>query len=240
MAAFQTIAGYKFFTFENYKEIRFPLRTFCRDLGLKGTILLSPEGINSFLAGSPEAVQKYWDHLHQEVQIPLMDYKIQSVDFQPFSRMLVKIKKEIITMGVEEMIPLRSTGPRLSPKEFKNWLDENKEMVVLDTRNDYEIEFGKFKSAIDLRVKSFRDFAKNAATLPDSMKSKPVVMYCTGGIRCEKASALFIDKLGFKEVYQLDGGILNYLKECGYAHYEGECFVFDERVTSNQKVKSSL
>ncbi|MBN8554351.1 MAG: sulfurtransferase [Deltaproteobacteria bacterium] len=228
--SFKVIAGYKFFDLKNAAEIRFPLRKFCRDLGMRGTILLSHEGVNSYLSGTHEAISKYLHHIHEELKFPRMDYKESVSHFQPFTRMLVKVKKEIITMGFTDILPHEFTSPRISPETFKNWLDQNKEMTVLDTRNEYEIDFGKFKSAKDLKARSFKDFAKKAAEIPEEMKEKPVVMYCTGGIRCEKASALFLKKYNFKEVYQLDGGILNYFNQIGSDHFEGKCFVFDNRI----------
>ena len=227
---FKVIAGYKFFDLKNPEEIRLPLRKFCRDLGMKGTILLSREGLNSYLSGTPEAIDQYLHHLHAELKVPEMEYKNSISHFQPFTRMLVKVKKEIITMGFPEILPHEFTGPRISPETFKDWLDRNKEMMVLDTRNDYEIGFGKFKNARDLNSTTFKDFAQKAAEMPDEIKQKPVVMYCTGGIRCEKASALFLKKYNFKEVYQLDGGILNYFNQVGSDHFEGKCFVFDNRI----------
>jgi predicted sulfurtransferase len=236
---FKVISGYKFFHLTNALEIRFPLREFCRAHQLKGSILLSSEGVNSFVAGTSEAIQMYKDHVHKTLGFPSFVYKENDSDHQPFTRMLVKIKKEIISMGMPEIKPEEFTGPALSPRNFKSWLDEGRDVVVVDTRNDYEVQLGKFKNALDLKVGSFREFAQKAATLNEDIKSKPVVMYCTGGIRCEKASALFLQKYGFKEVYQLEGGILNYFKEVGGDHFEGECFVFDQRVALNSSAKET-
>lgn len=227
---FKVIAGYKFFSLENPLAIRFPLRDLCKDLGLKGTILLSKEGVNSFLSGPSDSIETFKIQAVEKFGLPPMLYKESFSWRQPFKRMLVKVKKEIISMGFQDINPSEFTGPSLSPTDFRNWLDEKKEMTVLDTRNYYEVKLGKFKNAVDLNVRSFREFARKAADLPDEMKKKPLVMYCTGGIRCEKASALLLKKYGFKEVYQLDGGILNYFKDEGDKYFEGECMVFDHRV----------
>jgi len=227
---FKVVAAYKFFDLKNALEIRFPLRDFCKSLGMKGTILLASEGLNSFLAGTEEAIETYKKEAVSQFGLPSMTYKEHFSHRQPFTRMLVKIKKEIISTGMPDLRPADYTAPALSPNEFKKWLDEKKEVTVFDTRNHYEVKLGKFKGAIDLNVRSFREFAAKSAKLPDELKSKPVVMYCTGGIRCEKAGALFLQKYGFKEVYQLQGGILNYFKVAGDSHFEGECMVFDHRV----------
>jgi UPF0176 protein len=229
-APFLNVCGYGFFELKNAEEIRFPLRDFCRELGLKGTVLLADEGVNSYVAGPKEAVEKYQKHVHEVLGWPKFFYKGSWSKEQPYSRMLVKIKKEIVTMGVPGVEPHKFSGPHLKPTELKKWFDEGKDFTVLDTRNDYEIALGKFKGAIDLDVGSFREFAQKAKELPQEMKDKPLLMYCTGGIRCEKASPYFIKNLGFKEVYQIEGGILNYFLECGKEHWEGECFVFDKRV----------
>jgi UPF0176 protein len=152
--------------------------------------------------------------------------------------MLVRLKKEIISMGHDEVKPAKFTGPSIKPTEFKSWLDEGKEIIVLDARNDYEMRTGKFQNAIDLNIKSFRDFPTAAKQLPDELKGTPVVMYCTGGVRCEKASVVLLEE-GFNEVYQLEGGILGYFEECGGAHWDGECFVFDKRVGVNPELEET-
>jgi UPF0176 protein len=233
------IAGYRFFRIEDPDSLRYPLRDFCRELGLKGTILLSHEGINSYLSGLPEAIQQYRDHIREELGFPEMDYKEIWSANHPYTRMLVKVKKEIIKLGDPDIQPEKFTAPYLSAQEFKQWLDEGRDMVILDTRNDFEINLGKFSSAIDLGIHAFLEFPEKIKDLPEDMKNKPVVTYCTGGIRCEKASPLLLQKHGFKEVYQLEGGILKYFEECGAAHYEGECFVFDHRIGLNSNLEET-
>ncbi len=227
---YTVIAGYRFFDLKNKSEIRYPLRSFCRQLDLVGTILLSDEGINCYVAGTHQSIERFKTHLHDELLVPTIEWKEHRSLTMPWRRMLVKLKKEIITMGFPDIRPADFTAKNISPKQFKEWLDTDKDMMVIDTRNDYEVKLGKFKTAIDLHVANFTEFALRARELPSAAKDKPVVMYCTGGIRCEKASALFLKHYGFKEVYQLKGGILNYFKEVGGDHFEGECLVFDRRV----------
>jgi UPF0176 protein len=158
---------------------------------------------------------------------------------QPFNRMLVRIKKEIIAFGVEGIDPATRTSPKLPATTLKQWLDEGREIVLLDTRNDYEVKLGTFKNAIPIGVDTFRSFPDAVGRLPDGMKDRPVVMFCTGGIRCEKAGP-FMEREGFKQVYQLEGGILKYFEDCGAAHYEGECFVFDQRVGVDPALRETV
>jgi len=155
--------------------------------------------------------------------------KFSETDHQPFSRMLVRMKKEIIAFGVEGINPAQRTSPKLSAKELKQWLDEGRPVTLLDTRNDYEVKLGTFKNAVPAGIDHFRDFPAAVRRLPARLKEQAIVMFCTGGIRCEKAGP-FMENEGFKTVFQLDGGILKYFEECGGAHYDGECFVFDQRV----------
>ncbi|MDP7312661.1 MAG: sulfurtransferase [Candidatus Thalassarchaeaceae archaeon] len=226
---FVNIAGYRFISIPDRVDMRWPLRDFCVDLGLKGTILLSGEGINFFLAGVQESIDQFIAHLEEDERFRGIPLKISYSDYQPFNRMLVRLKKEIISMGHDDVKPATFTGPSISPKEFKSWLDEGKEVIVLDTRNDYEMRLGKFENAVDLEIETFRQFPSAIKQLPEEMKGTPVVMYCTGGVRCEKASVVMLEE-GFESVYQLEGGILGYFEECGGEHWEGECFVFDRRV----------
>jgi RluA family pseudouridine synthase len=158
-----------------------------------------------------------------------LEVKTSESDSQPFRRMLVRIKKEIISFGVEGIDPATRTSPKLTPRELKQWLDEGRPVTLLDTRNDYEIKLGTFREALPAGISHFRQFPQAVQRLPDSLKDQPVVMFCTGGIRCEKAGP-FMEREGFKTIYQLEGGILKYFEECGNAHYDGECFVFDQRV----------
>jgi RluA family pseudouridine synthase len=227
--SFTNIAAYKFARLENLKPLREALLQKCKGWEMKGTILLSPEGINLFVAGSRESI----DHLLADVRaIPgLADLpvKFSTSDHQPFTRMLVRIKKEIIAFGVEGIDPVGSPSPKVSPRELKQWLDEGRPLTLLDTRNDYEVKLGTFRSAVTVGIDHFRDFPAAVARLPEAMKQETIVLFCTGGIRCEKAGP-YMQREGFEQVYQLDGGILKYFEESGGAHYNGECFVFDKRV----------
>lgn len=223
------IAAYKFAELQGLPELRERLRAECRDAGLKGSILLSPEGINLFVAGEPVAVEQLLATLRSIPGLGNLAEKRSVSAEQPFNRMLVKIKQEIIAFGVEGINPARHTSPRITARQLKQWIDEGREFTLLDTRNTYEVKLGTFAGATTLPIRHFRKFPEAVAQLPDEMKDRPVVSFCTGGIRCEKA-APYLEMAGFREVLQLEGGILKYFEECGGAHWNGECFVFDKRV----------
>jgi UPF0176 protein len=229
MPAVVNIAAYQFVPLSDLPALRERLLAKCKAWGLKGTILLSPEGINVFLAGGRDEI----DSLLRDLRaIPgLADFrpKISVSDEQPFNRMLVRIKKEIIAFGIPDIEPGKRTAPKLAPRELKRWLDEERPLTLLDTRNDYEVKLGTFKNAVSLGIDHFRHFPMAIHQLPAELKHQPVVMFCTGGIRCEKAGP-FMEREGFEQVFQLDGGILKYFEDCGGEHYAGECFVFDKRV----------
>lgn len=229
VAAVTNIAAYLFAPLSDLKSLREHLLTFCKIRHLKGTILLAPEGINLFVAGGEKEIDALLTDLRSIPGVEKLTPKFSVSDHQPFSRMLVRLKKEIIAFGVEGIEPAKYTSPRLEAKDLKKWLDEGKPVVLYDTRNDYEVKLGTFKGAIPAGIDHFRDFPKAVAALPEEMKDAPVVTFCTGGIRCEKA-APFMEQMGFRNVYQLEGGILKYFEECGGDHYDGECFVFDQRV----------
>lgn len=200
---------------------------------LNGTILLTEEGINVQLSGTPIAVENFKDSLRGlHSDLAAMEFKDSYSKDVTLSRFLVKIKKEVIAMGVPEVQPAHDgLATHISPEEFKQWMDEDRDMLVLDTRNDYEVRLGTFENAIDPQIKSFRAFPNVAKTiLKDTPKEKPIVMFCTGGVRCEKASYVLLND-GFKNVYQLDGGILRYFERVGDAHYNGDCYIFDKRIT---------
>lgn len=223
------IAAYRFAELSDLKPLRQRLTGFCKARGLKGTILLSTEGINLFVAGGASAVEELLASLRAVPGLADLAPKYSESACQPFTRMLVRIKKEIIAFGVEGIRPGVRTSPKLSASTLKQWLDEGRKITLLDTRNDYEVKLGTFRGAIPAGIDHFRDFPKAVEKLPESMKSGPVVMFCTGGIRCEKAGP-YMESRGFREIHQLDGGILKYFEEVGGAHYDGECFVFDQRV----------
>lgn len=238
MSQFTNIAAYRFAELEDLPTLRTKLKESCRSLGLKGTILLSPEGINVFVAGSLQSVEQLLDLLRAIPGLADLTAKYSQSDEQPFNRMLVKLKKEIIAFGVEGIDPARKTAPKLPPKELKKWLDEGRPVTLLDTRNDYEVKLGSFKGALRAEIDHFREFPDAVRRLPDSLKDEPVIMFCTGGIRCEKAGP-FMEREGFRNIFQLDGGILKYFEECGDAHYDGECFVFDQRVGIDGRLRET-
>ncbi len=229
MARITNISAYCFTPMDGLKELRAELIRDCRCMGLKGTILLSTEGINLFVAGREEDITQLMERLRSLPGLENLDPKVSHSDHQPFNRMLVRIKKEIIAFGVEGVDPARHTSPKLAPLELKKWLDEGRPVTLLDTRNDYEVKVGTFRNALVPDIRTFREFPGAVDRLPEDLKEQPVVMFCTGGIRCEKAGPL-MEMKGFKNVHQLDGGILRYFEECGGEHFDGECFVFDRRV----------
>ena len=222
------IAAYKFAVMRELRDLRARLLPRCKAWGLKGTILLSPEGINLFIAGGSAGVEALLGELRALPGLEDLAPKYSTTEQQPFRRMLVRLKKEIITFGVEGINPAVRTSPKLKAAELKQWLDEGRPVTLLDTRNDYEVKLGTFRDALPIGIDSFRQFPDAVRRLPEAMKEQPVVMFCTGGIRCEKAGP-FMEKEGFKHVLQLEGGILKYFEECGADHYDGECFVFDQR-----------
>lgn len=231
------ISAYQFVPLSDLPETRRSLQLLCRPLGLKGTILLSAEGINLFVAGSESSVNELLDHLRRIPGLSGLPVKTSRSAYQPFNRMLVKIKREIIAFGRPEIDPSRQPAPRISPRILKQWLDENRDFILLDVRNDYEIAAGTFATAVSAGIQHFRQFPQ-AVERMDVDRTTPIVMFCTGGIRCEKA-APFLLQSGFDQVYHLDGGILKYFELVGGDHYVGECFVFDKRVALDPSLGES-
>jgi UPF0176 protein len=225
---FINLSAYKFAPLEDLPALREQFRALTHAEKFKGTILLSTEGINLFVAGGRENVNTLVAALRAVPGLEDLTPKESESAEQPYNRMLVKIKKEIIAFGVEGIDPARRPAPKLAPRTLKQWLDEGRPVTLFDTRNDYEIRLGTFRGALPAGIDNFRDFPNAVRRLPPELKEQPIVMFCTGGIRCEKAGP-FMEREGFN-VHQLDGGILKYFEECGGAHYEGECFVFDKRV----------
>jgi UPF0176 protein len=235
---FLNISAYKFVSIGDIDALRPRLKKFAADLGLRGTILLAPEGINLFIAGEQAMVEGFLGHLAEDPRFAGLETKRSWSEEQPFNRMLVKAKREIITLRRPDIDPSRAPAPRLSPETLKQWLDEGREVLLLDTRNKFEVDLGTFDNAVDLNLKSFSEMSATLSAIDAKWKDKPVVSFCTGGIRCEKAAPLLMHE-GFKEVYQLDGGILKYFEQCGGAHYHGECFVFDKRVALGADLQPS-
>ena len=219
--AILNLSCYKFTPLDDLEARRQALLDACRAQAVKGTILLAPEGINFFLAGTRAQLAAVLEVLRTLPGLADLAPKESPSSDRPFKRMLVKVKKEIIAFGVPGVDPARAPSPKLKAAELKRWLDEGRPVVLLDTRNVYEVRMGTFRGALAPPIWNFRDFPRAVADLPADLKDRPVVMFCTGGIRCEKAGP-YMESLGYKDIHQLDGGILKY--------YEGECFVFDERV----------
>ncbi len=228
------ISAYKFVDIEDPPGLREPWLARARNDGLKGTILLAQEGVNLFLAGPESAVRAFVGFIHQDARFADITPKESWSDAQPFQRMLVKCKREIIRMNHPTIRPSGGRAPAVKADTVKRWLDqghddEGRPVVTLDTRNAFEVDAGAFEGAIDWRINRFSEFPAAAQAHRAALEGKTVVSYCTGGIRCEKA-ALYLRDLGLDSVYQLEGGILKYFEEVGGAHYRGDCFVFDERV----------
>ena len=232
---FVNISGYRFVDMPDRDDLRDPILELCLELGLKGTVLLSYNGINFFVAGTEESTDSLVTYLDYDRRLAGIPLKVSHSEYQPFRRMLVKCKREIISLGMDHIRPSEFTGPYISPKELKGMLDEGQEILLLDTRNDYETRVGAFEGALELGISSFRQFPEAIESLPDEYKSMTLVMYCTGGIRCEKASAVML-KAGFSDVRQLEGGVLGYFDECGGTHWDGDCFVFDQRVALDHQL----
>ena len=237
------IAAYKFITFDDTVEKRPAFRALCEELGLKGTILLSPEGINLFLAGLREPIDRFLAWLRADARFADIEVKESYSDRQPFTKMLVKLKREIITMKNPLIKPEEGRAPGVDPKTLKRWLDQGhddsgKPVVMMDTRNAFEVDVGTFDNTIDYRITKFSEFPEVVEKHKDELAGKTVVTFCTGSIRCEKA-AIHMQNVGYDSVYQLEGGILKYFEEVGGDHYTGDCFVFDYRTALNPKLEAT-
>jgi len=226
---FVNIAAYRFVELNDPDACRASLLECGTVLGLRGTILLSREGINLMLCGARESIEVLKTSIDRYPAFSGMEYKESLSGFMPFDRMKVRIREEIISLGHDDIRPGEFTGPKIAPQTLRHWLDEERDFTLLDTRNDYETVMGTFDRASTLDITSFREFPEAVDRLDPVTQSTPLVMFCTGGIRCEKASPLLL-RMGFAEVYQLEGGLLNYFRRCRGAHWRGECFVFDQRV----------
>jgi UPF0176 protein len=237
MSQFVIAALYKFVTLPDYQQLRDPLLEHCLQAGVKGTLLLASEGVNGTIAGSRQGIDSVLAYLKADERFKDLSHK-ESLDAEmPFYRMKVKLKKEIVTMGVEGIDPRQVVGTYIAPKDW-NQLISDPDVVVVDTRNDYEYELGSFKGALNPNTKSFRDFPQYVAETLDPTKHKKVAMFCTGGIRCEKSTA-YLKEQGFDEVYHLHGGILQYLEDVPEEDslWQGECYVFDNRVSVDHQLQ---
>ena len=223
------IAGYKFVVLDDRDALRQPLKAQCDELGLKGTILIIHEGINIFVAGPEQSIVAFRAYLSKDERFADIDFKESYSEHQPFNRMNVRLKNEIISVGIPNFDRVESMDGRILPKELHEKLLNGDEVVLLDTRNTYETRLGTFHNAIELDIDTFRAFPQAVSELEESLKDKEIVMFCTGGVRCEKASVIMKDA-GFANIKQLEGGILGYFEHVGGDYWDGECFVFDKRV----------
>lgn len=234
MARVLNISSYKFVPINDLPDLRERLLDKTKSLGLKGTILIAEEGINLFLAGTSEQILRFVNWLREDSRFADLAPKESWSDSQPFRKMLVKIKKEIIRMNHPTIRPHAGRAPAVTAETLNRWLDqghddEGRPVVTLDTRNAFEVDFGTFRNTIDYRIHKFTEFPDAIAAHKDALKDKTIVSFCTGGIRCEKA-AIYMREIGLEHTYQLEGGILKYFEETDAHHYEGSCFVFDERL----------
>lgn len=237
MSAIVVAALYRFVHLDNYQELRQPLLNVMLKNHVRGTLLLAAEGINGTVAGSREAIDNVINWLREDKRLENLDCKFSFDDEMPFYRSRVKLKKEIVTMGVQGIDPNRVVGTYVKPKDW-NALISDPDIVLVDTRNDYETAIGSFENAQLPNTKSFREFPDYVKTNLDREKQPKVAMFCTGGIRCEKSTA-YLKQQGFEEVYHLEGGILKYLEEVPEEEslWRGECFVFDNRVSVNHALE---
>ncbi len=235
------ISAYKFISLDELPALRERLRARCEALALKGTILLAPEGINLFLAGSRARINGFMATLHDDPRFADVVPKESLSDAVPFGRLRVRLKREIITMRLPAIRPEGGRAPAVDAPTLQRWLDQGhdddgREVLLLDTRNAYETAAGKFAQAVDYRLASFTAFPAAIAADRTRYAGKTVVSYCTGGIRCEKA-ALHMQGLGMQHAYQLDGGILKYLEQTDGAHWQGDCFVSDGRGAVDKRLR---
>jgi UPF0176 protein len=240
MAQTVVCALYKFVTLDDYQDIKQPLLDFMLDKTVRGTLLLAREGINGTVAGTRKSIDALLDYLRNDDRFANISYKESFTEEMPFLRTRVKLKKEIVTMGVDGIDPNHIVGSYVKPKDW-NALISDPEVLLVDTRNDYEFQVGTFKDALNPDTESFREFPDYIKQNLDPEKHKKVAMFCTGGIRCEKSTA-YLKEQGFDEVYHLEGGILKYLEDVPKDDtlWEGECFVFDERVTVNHDLEKGI
>ena len=239
MSQYVVCALYKFVALDDYQDIRQPLTQLLLDNQIRGTLLLAQEGINGTVAGSRESIDALLAWFKLDERLADVVYKESFNEQQPFNRTKVKLKKEIVTMGVEGIDPRHVVGTYVKPKDW-NELISDPDVLLVDTRNDYEVDIGTFKNAVNPNTETFREFPQYVEDNLDPTKHKKVAMFCTGGIRCEKSTA-YMKEQGFEEVYHLEGGILKYLEEVPEEEsmWEGDCYVFDGRVAVNHQLEKS-
>ena len=230
-------AMYRFARLDDFQALRAPLHRVMLDNGVKGTLLLAREGLNGTIAGSRQGIDTVLDWIRSDARLAGIDVKESVTDDNPFYRTKVKLKQEIVTMGVPDIDPRHTVGTYVQPKDW-NALIADPDVLLIDTRNDYEYQIGTFERAINPQTQTFREFPDYVKQALDPQRHKKVAMFCTGGIRCEKSTA-YLKEQGFEEVYHLQGGILKYLEDVPESEslWRGECFVFDNRVTVNHQLE---
>jgi UPF0176 protein len=228
---------YKFVTLDNFETMREPLLAKMHEIKIKGTIILASEGINGSFAGTREQMDAFYQYIRQDERLTDLNFKETFDPENPFEKSKVKLRKEIVTMGIPNVNPLKSVGTYLNPEQW-NELIQNPDVVIIDTRNDYEFELGTFKNAINPNTENFRNFPEYVKEHLIDLKDKKIAMFCTGGIRCEKSTA-YLKDIGFPEVYHLHDGILNYIEKMPQEEslWEGQCFVFDNRVAVDEHLE---
>lgn len=236
---YRVAALYKFVSLPDYIRLREPLQNMCDLLGIKGTLLLAEEGLNGTIAGISTSISEIIEFLRADPRLSDLDVKYSSAEDMPFYRMKVRLKREIVTMGVDGVDPNKTVGTYVNPSDW-NALISDPDTILIDTRNDYEVGIGTFQGAVNPNTKTFREFPDWVEANRDSINKPKVAMFCTGGIRCEKASSFMLEN-GFDDVYHLKGGILKYLETqpSSQSLWEGDCFVFDQRVAVTHGLEES-
>ena len=228
--SFATITFYKYTPIDTPENVRQYFRALCEHLGLTGRILIAAEGFNAAVSGKKENIEEFKKIITQQKIWGNLTFREQDVDTLAHHKLIVRVRKEIVYFGTTA--DLTKTGIHLSPLELQQWHENKKDFVLVDARNEYEHKVGKFKNAVTLPIDNFREFPQVAVQQLQSYRDKKIVLYCTGGIRCEKASA-YLKEQGFTQVYQIDGGIINYVNQFPHSYWEGGLFVFDDRIVSD-------
>ncbi len=234
------ISGYKFVELDQLDQLKSTFLQKCPQYHIKGTILLAHEGINLMLASEQAEMNLFIHFLKKDHRFDDIPLKLNESRCQPYTKLKVRIKKEIVTMDLTISAQnKKDLGAHISPETLRHWLEEKRDITLLDTRNRYEVAMGTFENAIDLQIDNFKQFPQASRQLKPDLKQNPIVMFCTGGIRCEKAS-IALKQQGYDTVYQLEGGIIKYFEQCHGKHFNGHCFVFDDRLAVNKQLKAII
>ena len=238
MSNIHIAAFYKFVSLPDFESMQEPIKTEATRLGISGTLLLASEGVNGTVGGSEQSLKEFLAFLRADPRLSDLEHKESQASKIPFKKLKVRLKKEIVPLGVVGIEPQTSMGTYVQPSDWNEFINKE-DVVVIDTRNNYEVAFGTFADSINPNTRHFRQFAKWAKDSKDQLEGKKIAMFCTGGIRCEKASSL-LKELGHEEVYQLKGGILKYLEEVSpeESQWDGECFVFDDRISVDHNLNA--